>query len=379
MAINDIIKDFNEERKTLIETRDALKEAVEKEAANFKALAAKTNVEPESAEEATKTIELGMFLQSAYKAKRGDYAAAKRLDQWNTKASTLIEGTDNLGGYTVPDELERTLVKYMEGASVLMPYCRSISMKSDTKNIPVLDGNVSVAFHAEGSNIVETNPTFDNAQLKTYRQDAFTTVSNELLEDSDLNTVDMLLSQFTEQCGQGLDDVILNGTGDEASAAHSGIFTAAVAYSTVMAAGSVNFSSVLVSNLVDLYHQVPSYAREKGIFVMHSDIAKYLQLEKDTNGQYRWNPYGAGGDMRIHGKYPIVETIKAPAAGDTASGTAFIAFGNFNYLAVGRRKGISFLVDPYTNAAAYQSRIIMTRRLALAYLKNGAFARLLTA
>lgn len=377
MNINDIIKDFNENKKTLEETRESLRNEIEKNDIELKGMSKTTGLDMGDKDRTMKAIETGLFLQTAYRAKKGDFEAGKKMADYRTKANTLIEGTDSLGGYTVPDELERSLITFIQGASVLLPYCRKFDMKSDTKNIPVLDGTVDVAFHAEGSAITEANPTFANAQLKAYRLDAYTKASNEYLEDSDVGVIDMLLSQFVEQSAQAIDNAILNGAGNEASAAHSGIFTAAVGYSTVMSGG--NFSSILVSNLIDLYHQVPSYARQEGIFVMHSDIAKYLQLEKDTDGAYRWNPYGAGSDMKIHGKYPIVETIKAPDAGDTGASTPFVAFGNFKYLAVGQRKGMSMLVDPYTLAANYQSRIIMVQRLAFAYLKNTAFARLLTA
>lgn len=378
MDINDIIRDFTDGKKTAQELRDGLRKEIDKKGIELKQLQKVTRFNTSTPEEATKAVEVGLFLQSLYKAKKGDFAAAKVLDNWKGKASTLIEGTDSLGGYMVPDELENSLIQYIEGASVLMPHCRKITMKSDTKNIPVLDSSVSTSFHAENSAIAETNPTFTNAQLKTYRQDGYSTVSNELLDDSDVGVIDMLLSQFTEQMGQGLDDAILNGDGTEGSAAHSGIFTAAVGYSSVFGSGSTSFADIIISDLVSLYHKVPSYARDKGIFVMHSDIAKYLQLEKDDQGAYRWNPY-ANTDMSIHGKYPIVESIKAPGdAGDGVS-TAFVAFGNFNYLAVGQRKGISLLIDPYTQAVNYQTRIIVTRRLALSYLKAGAFARLLTA
>ena len=375
MEMNDILRKFAAGETSPQELRDELKKEVKKSGVTLNQLQQKTRFNTSSPEITADAVETGVFLQNLYKAKKGDFGAAKILEDWSGK-STLIEGTDNLGGYMVPDELENSLIKFIEGASVLMPHCRQFTMNSDTKNIPVLDGNVTATFHSEGSGISETNPSFANAKLTAYRQDAYSKVSNELLDDSNIEIIDMLLSQFTEQMGQGLDNVILNGTGNEASAGFSGVFTAAVGYSTVM--DNVAFSSILVSNMVELYHQVPSYAREKGIFVMHSDVAKYLQLEKDNNGAYRWNPYGVP-DMKIHGKYPIIETIKAPDDDDNAVDTAFVMFGNFKYLAVGLRKGLSLLVDPYSRAEQYESRIVMVRRLALAYLKNSAFSRLLTA
>ena len=374
----DIIRNFTDNKITPEEARAALLKEIEKEGIELKQLQKATKFDLSTPEATAKAVETGLFLQTLYKAKKGDFTASKALDNWRGKA-TLIEGTDSLGGFMVPDELESSLVKFIEGASVLLPHCRKFSMKSDTKKIPALDGGVSSAFHSEGSSITESNPTFAQVTLNAYRQDAFSVVSNELLEDSDIGVIDMLLSEFTEEMGRSLDNAILNGDGSESAAGFSGVFTSAVGYSTVFDSGSTSFSSILVSNMIELYHSVPSYAREKGIFVVHSDIAKYLQLEKDTDGAYRWNPYLNSGDMRIHGKYPIVESIKAPAESDSAISTAFVAFGNFNYLGVGQRKGISLLVDPYTNAADYQSRIIMVRRLALAYLKNTAFSRLITA
>lgn len=374
----DIIHDFKNGKINLGEFRQKLQEVVYEQEIFLESLQKNRAYNPEDPAQTAKNIELATFLQIATKAKSGDFGAAQKLSEWSTKASTLVGGTDNLGGYTVPDELASQIIALQEGASAVMPYLTKVTMTSDRKKIPVLDTSVSVSWHSEDDAITETNPTFAEADLVAYRQDALTKASNELLEDSTLDILSILLDQFEEQAAQHFDNTVFNGDGAAASAAFSGVFTAAVAYSAAFDTGSTAFSEILVDDLIDVVHLVPSYARAQGQIVMHSDVAKYLRKEKDSNGRYLWDPF-ASGPMSIYGKYPIIESHKAPSDSDSGAGTACVSFGNFKYLVLGRRKDITLLIDPYTDAANWRTRIFLVQRLALAYARTGAFSRLLTA
>lgn len=301
----------------------------------------------------------------------------------------MSEGTGTAGGHLVPEHLARELYGFFEGESMTARYLTEVDMMTDKKYLPLSDGKVSVTINSEEDAIEETTPTLDRATLETYRMDAYTKVSNELLEDSDLSIQTILLDQFNEQSAMLFDDVVFNGDGSAGSAGFSGVFSAAAGYSEVFDAGSTAFSEVTLSNMIDLAHLIPSYVRKQGQVFMHSDVMKYLRKEQDDSGQYLMPPYtfalqgalgmrsGPPSTPKLLGAYPMLESHKCPST--SGADTAFIAFGNFKYIAHGlRHNRTSLLTDPYTSAANWQTRLIYVRRFALAYIKTGAFARMVT-
>lgn len=372
-SINDILQKYKKGELGLEEFRNQLTVAIAENDFAIDTLHKNRSYNPENPVQTAKAVEIATFVQTLYGAKVGDYAATRKLAEYRTKAD-MIEGTDSLGGYLVPDELQAELIALQEGASVVMPYLTKVTMNSDTKKIPVLDTSVSVAFHDEAESIVETEPTFAAATLTAKRLDGFSDASNELLQDSSIEMLTILLDQFVEQMGQKIDSAVFVGTGNPMS----GVFTATAGYSAAFDAGSTAFSEILVDDMIDLVHLVPSYARRTGQIFMHGDVLKYLQKEKDSNGRYRYDPYSAG-PMQVMGRYPIIESHQLPSDSDSGAGTACACFGNFKYIVLGNRRKTELLVDPYTQAGDYKSRIYCVQRLALAYSRTGAFSRLLTA
>ena len=340
-------------------------------------LAGRDSVLPEDPKHTAKGLEFGIYLQTLHKANKfHDENAIKVLQEWRTK-SPLEEGTDSEGGYTVPDDLSHEVFAFVDNASPVLTNCRHVTIKSDTRYLPVVDSKMSVSWTAEEASATESEPTFERAELNTERLDAYSVVSNELIEDSAADIVSILVDQFVEQSALKIDSTIFNGDGSASACNFSGVFTAAAGYSEVFAAGSTNFSEILVGNLIDLYHRVPSYARETGMFIMHGDTKKYLEKEQDSNGAYRWNPYQANPRAMGVGGYPIYESTQVVST--SAAGTAFVMFGNFHYLAAARRKRAEILHDPFTKATSNQTVLVFHSRWAFAYIKSGAFARLMTA
>lgn len=376
----DVMKEFSEGKISFTELREGLAETLkhteERYADYSKTSRAKTD--REAYDETKAALETGTYFQLIGRACWGsDNAnavnAQKQLANIRTK-TTMAEGTTTLGGHTVPDELNGYLVSFIRDSSAILPYCREIEIGSDYRKVPVLNQTMTVGWHDESEEMDESNLTFTASELEPQRLDAYTVVTNELLMDSKLDMIALLLSQFTESCAVKIDSTVFNSDGSTSN--FSGLFTAAVGYSSVMGAGSAAFSSVVVSELIDLYNKVPSYARKKGQFYMHPDIIKYLAKEESTGGDYLINPYSTP-ELKIHGRYPLIESSEAPST--SGGDTAFIVFGNPQYLAVGRRHNIEMRANPYSLDTFNQTRFTMFQRLGFAYLKNTAFARLLTA
>ncbi len=112
-------------------------------------------------------------------------------------------------------------------------------------------------------------------------------------------------------------------------------------------------------------------------FWMHGQAIHYIRILRDDNNRpIFYETVGMPTSGTILG-FPYSEVIKMPST--TAANTAFLAFGNLRYYAIGRRLEVSTLsVNPYllwtTNRMAYK---LYQRWGMYPALKNG-FVRMLT-
>jgi HK97 family phage major capsid protein len=310
--------------------------------------------------------------------------AAERMSKYAVMKGLWDESTGSAGGVLVPDVVHTSLISLMEGDSLFLYRMSRYAMDTDRKIVPTADSKLSVGWHNESEAVTEGAGTFGSAVLQAKRLDAYVKLTNELLEDSSIGIAGTLASQFAEQAAQKIDQTVISGDGTSAYADFSGIFTAAAGYSEVFSSGSTHFSAILATNLINAKNKVPSYIRRqnqsnnsRAIFIMHSDILGYLSKQQDAAGHYLLPPYG-DLDLRLHG-YHILESHKAPGTADTAAAKACAAFIEPSYLCFGDRKRTQVFHDPYTQSLSNQSIFILMLRMALAWGKNAACCRIMTA
>ncbi len=127
-TIGDTVKTIDESQKSITERLDALESAPIQRAFNINktvgskylgydlgnqnvALREKASKNPlrfASFANDEKAEEYARFMIDVTRALRGDIKAQMKLQ---TKASELVEGTDSLGGYTVPEEFQASLIE----------------------------------------------------------------------------------------------------------------------------------------------------------------------------------------------------------------------------------------------------------------------------
>lgn len=309
------------------------------------------------------------------KAATGNLKAKQAYEEWREKAVDLQEGTAAEGGYLVPEEYTDEILSFARLQSFALQDCRIWPMSSDVRRVPAESSSVTVSWKTEETAAAQTNPVFAEAVLTAMKLTAYTTASNELLQDSSVDIVSYLTEIFAEATGQELDNQVLNGTGSPVS----GILTSAAGYSVVMASGSAHFSMLTGDHLADLIAAIPQQAEAGAKFYLHKTILNLAMKLKDTNGQYLFGAMSNAAPGTFFG-YPYVKTPKAPAFADSAAETAFIAFGNLRNFALGRRMQTMALdVDPYGKFLENQTRFKLLQRWGMAIGLSTAFARLVTA
>jgi len=316
-----------------------------------------------------KELLIGKALQACYKAQKGDAKAQAELAKLTLKE--MSEDTSTEGGNFLDDDYLADVLAIQDVGN-LEKYCRGFRMKSKVCNVPSLTTAPSVSWSVESADLVESTPVVGTVEITAERVGAWLTVTNELLEDSEINTISWLDQLFATALGMEIDNQILNGDGSDTC---SGILTGNVGNSVVMGAGSVNVSFTNGDHLSDMVAQINAQQLPSCRWVMHPAAFNVIRKLKDDNGQYLYSPI-SGSENKIFG-YPVTLCASAPSAPST--GENFIVFGNFKNVLLGKRKSASLEMDSYGLFTTNRTRCRILRRIGIEIGLPDGFSVLQTA
>lgn len=244
--------------------------------------------------------------------------------------NVLSEGVDADGGYLVPVEFERTLVKGLQEANIVRSLAKVFSSSAERK-IAIAATNSSATWVPENGIIPESSVTFGQKTIDAFKLTDLIKVSTELLNDSMFDLESYLAEEFARALGVAEEEAFIKGTG---SGQPTGIFHAAnggTVGATTAAATTIEFDDI-----VNLVYALKSPYRRNAAFLTHDTTVAALRKLKDTNGQYLWQPsLVAGQPDRLFG-YPIHTSPYAPTI---AAGALSLAFGDFSNYWIADRQG----------------------------------------
>ncbi len=141
-------------------------------------------------------------------------AVAFGEDQATVKAA-LVEGTNALGGFTVPQPLEAEVLRIMQDSAVVRPLVRKIPMTVWKHLIPDLAGNVTVAIVPENTAISDSipNPLYGQKTLEARMFAGLGTISMQGMADSAIGMFDFVTTLMAEQYALQEDIQALEGSG----------------------------------------------------------------------------------------------------------------------------------------------------------------------
>lgn len=243
--------------------------------------------------------------------------------------NVLSEGVDADGGYLVPEEFERNLVKELDEANVIRQLAKVITTQAERK-IPVAVGHSVAQWTAENAAYTESNPTFGQKQIDAFKLTDLIRVSTELLQDSAFDLENYIGTEFARAFGIAEEQAFCVGTG---SGQPTGIFTANGGTVGVTAASA---TAITVDELIALTYALKSPYRRNAKFLMNDATVALIRKLKDQNGAYLWQPsVQAGQPDKLLG-YDIYTSPYVPTA---AAGALTIAFGDFSNYWIADRAG----------------------------------------
>lgn len=125
----------------------------------------------------------------------------------------LSEGTESAGGSFVPVEYAKRFLELVQAKSTAIPLCENVTMKYDQMKIPTVTAGNTAYWVSENATITSSDLTTGSITLNASKVAALTTISTELMEDSDPAIGQVVTNQLAEDVALKVDYEIYNGTG----------------------------------------------------------------------------------------------------------------------------------------------------------------------
>ncbi len=294
-----------------------------------------------------------------------------------TKAirAQMIEGSDELGGFLVPEDFRERIIARLPGMTVVRPRATVettssdvMSMIRETGGTSRYPGGVRVTWVDETptANESQTNATFGALRLSIYTVMASVYLSKNLLEDSMVDLGGRLTSsistasaidedeQFLISAGAGKPQGILNG-----ATANVGPHNADI---TIVNSGSA--AALTGDGLIKMPFGVgKQYRSSQACWVMNKATLQASRLLKDGQGRYLYpqsDLTGAAIPTSLLG-YTIEESEAMP---DVAANVHAVIFGDLGAYTIADRIGMSIQrYDDSVTADLNAVKFVARRRL----------------
>lgn len=269
--------------------------------------------------------------------------------------NALKIGTDQDGGYLVPDDFERTLIQALNEANIMRTMAKVITTSYGDRQIPVVSSKGTASWIEEGAAFSESDDAFGQVILGAHKLGTIIKISEELLNDSVFNLEQYIATEFARRIGAKEEEAFFIG---DASGKPTGIFNSTGG--AQLGITTASNTAIKLDEVIDLFHSLKSPYREKATFVTNDATVKEIRKLKDGNGQYLWNPSVTAGEADTILNRPVKTSVYIPTI---EAGAKVMAFGDFSYYWIADRQGRSFQRLNELYAATGQVGFKVTQRV----------------
>lgn len=300
-------------------------------------------------------------------------------------------GTPGKGGYLVPTELERTIIRIREQYGVMRSKARVYPMMAETKDLPKDLGGIVVAPAAERSDLKANNETTKDwirPQLVARKWAGYTTWSNELDEDAIIDIGADLAVDYGRAFAFAEDGAGFNGDGGAGFNSITGIRSALLASSTKTAAVNTGASDLVLEDFLQMIAATPNTEVDQQAWYMHKSVwaQSVLPLSMADGSGYGGNtirdmeaganvsPGGTGRQPNFFWQgYPGYFVNVMPTAADFAADLVGpVIFGDLmSGIAMGSRRGVTIRTSAEAEFATDEMAIRGTERFDIIVHETG--------
>ena len=267
------------------------------------------------------------------------------------------------GGFLIPQEYDRTILKKITEISNIRAVARVITQGGGILNIPTREKLLRATWVGEAQSYQESESVYGRREMKPHKLTALALVTREQLEDAFVDVAAQVDSDIVEQFARSEGEAFVKGglPGTPQAANQPQGFLNAL-YTNQINSGVVNsFSS---DDLITMTGTLK--VGYEGVFGFNRRTMAYILSMKDGVGGYLWHP---GADRGISDKQPLTlvghKFIILPDMPDfDAVGATPVVFADFyRAYTISDRLGMSMLVDPYTKSSVGMVQYTAYRRV----------------
>ena len=269
-----------------------------------------------------------------------------------TEVKALAYGTGT-GGILAPETVSKNILEKIAEYSPVRRIASTLTMGGPLLQLPRLVTRVAPASVAEGAAKPESEPTFEQIDLKPFEMGVVVPVNKVLLEDAHIDLAGYLGDHIAQTFGHLEASWFVTGDGTTQA---EGVLTSTEVLNVDAAATTLDADDILNA----FYNLKTAYAT-RGAWLMNRNTMALLRAMKGLDGQYFWQPGLADGQPTTLLGRPIYEAVDMP---DPAPGNVPIVFGDFRTgYTVADRVGFDLIRDDYTGATTGLVKFIARRRV----------------
>jgi HK97 family phage major capsid protein/HK97 family phage prohead protease len=282
-------------------------------------------------------------------------------DQTEIKSLSYGAGT---GGILAPETVSTSILEKIAEFSPVRAVAQSIQMNGPLLQLPRLVQEVDPSEVAEGADKDESEPSFEQIDLKPFEMGVVVPVTKILLEDAHIDLSSYLGNHIARRFGQLEATWFVNGDG---ATQPEGVLTSTEVMDNEIAA-------IDADALIDHFYGIKTGYAANGVWLMNRKTMALVRKLKDADGQYLWQSgLIAGQPANLLGR-PVLEAVDMP---DPTAGNSPIVFGDFaEGYAVADRTGFEIIRDELTGAASGMVKFVARRRVGGRVVMGEALAKL---
>jgi HK97 family phage major capsid protein len=267
-----------------------------------------------------------------------------------------MSSTNADGGYSIPEEWDRSLLNLMRDQNVMRQLCNVFSVGSeDYKKLVNIHGS-TVGWVGETSTRSNTNTAQFAALTPVFGEVyALAHATQKILDDSIFDLGSWLVGEIGDDAAAAEESAFIQGNGvnrPKGFLAYNVVSTADatrsfgdIQYVPSGAAGAWATNKP-ADAIIDLIYSMKSGYRNGAAFVGPKAVYQGVRKFVDANNAYIWQPSLQAGEPASLLGYPTHESESMPAVANNSYSLAFANWKRAYYIA--DRIGTRVLRDPYT-------------------------------
>lgn len=276
------------------------------------------NVEEKNKETQETKVDTAELEKRAFAA----YIRTGAMDYNDAETRAAVNFEKGTNGAVIPQTIANKIIETVKNISPILALSDLYDVKGKLV-FPVYDeteSKIQCTYADEFKALTASAATFTSKALEGYTAGALAKVSKSLVNNSEFDIVNYVITKVSAAIAEFLEKELLNGTAGKME----GVLSST---NVINAASGV---AITADDLIDTQLKVPQQLRANGVWIVNPETFKAIAKLKDKDGRYLLN-----ADIRNGYSYnllgnPVYESDAMPKL---AAGNTVAVFGNFKGLA----------------------------------------------